>query len=89
MTCFLFPDYDYGDYYGYGDYRGGYSGAEYYDDYYGYDDYDYGYGGAPYPQRGGGGGGRGRGGPPHPPPVGDSLFQFSLPKNDCYCQTGV
>ena len=70
--CSLFPDYDY-DYYGYGDYRGGY--AEDFYDYYAYDDYDYGYGGGYGGPRGGRGGQRG--GPPHPPPVGDSLFQFS------------
>ena len=65
----LVTDYDY-DYYGYGDYRGGYNDP-YYDDYYGYEDFDYGgYGGsyAPGPR------GRGRGGPPPPPPVGDFPF---------------
>lgn len=36
-----FIDYDY-DYYGYGDYRGGYSDP-YYDDYYRYEDYFYDY----------------------------------------------
>lgn len=43
---FCCVDYDY-DYYGYGDYRGGYADP-YYDDYYRYDDfYDYGYGPGP------------------------------------------
>lgn len=48
----LLSDYDY-DYYGYGDYQGGYAADPYYDDYYGgrYDDYyDYGYGAAPRPR---------------------------------------
>ena len=61
------PDYDY-DYYGYGDYRGGYADP-YYDDYYGYDDFYEGYGYGPGPR------GRGRGGPPPPPPpVGEFSF---------------
>lgn len=68
----FFPDYDY-DYYGYGDYRGGYADP-YYDDYYGgFDDYYEGYGSGygPGPR------GRGRGGPPPPPPpVGE--FSFSV-----------
>jgi len=51
-------DYDY-DYYGYGDYRGGYADP-YFDDYYRYDDfYDYSYG--PGPRS------RGRGGPDRAP----------------------
>lgn len=41
-----FVDYDY-DYYGYGDYRGGYSDP-YYDDFYRYEDYYYDY--QPVPQ---------------------------------------
>lgn len=39
IVCFI--DYDY-DYYGYSDYRGGYSDP-YYDDYYRYEDYYYDY----------------------------------------------
>ncbi|KAJ8920437.1 hypothetical protein NQ315_005305 [Exocentrus adspersus] len=45
-----FIDYDY-DYYGYGDYRGGYSDP-YYDDYYRYEDYYYDYQPAPTQARG-------------------------------------
>lgn len=37
----IFVDYDY-DYYGYGDYRGGY-GESYYDDYYRYEDFYFDY----------------------------------------------
>lgn len=46
----FFIDYDY-DYYGYGDYRGGYSDP-YYDDYYRYEDYYYDYAPPPPPARG-------------------------------------
>lgn len=53
--CFI--DYDY-DYYGYGDYRGGYSDP-YYDDYYRYEDYYFDYP-PPPPQA------RGRGRQPQP-----------------------
>ncbi|XP_076389913.1 synaptotagmin binding cytoplasmic RNA interacting protein isoform X3 [Megachile rotundata] len=56
-------DYDY-DYYGYGDYRGGYSDP-YYDDYYRYEDYYFDYAPPPPPARGRGRqpqpAGRGRG----------------------------
>lgn len=52
-SLLILSDYDY-DYYGYGDYQGGYAADPYYDDYYGggrYDDYyDYGYGAAPRPR---------------------------------------
>ncbi|XP_026824439.1 heterogeneous nuclear ribonucleoprotein R isoform X13 [Ooceraea biroi] len=53
-------DYDY-DYYGYGDYRGGYSDP-YYDDYYRYEDYYFDYAPPPPPARG-------RGRQPQPLPV--------------------
>lgn len=61
----VFIDYDY-DYYGYGDYRGGYSDP-YYDDYYRYEDYYFDYAPPPPPARG-----RGR----QPQPVG-RLFNGS------------
>lgn len=62
-----FIDYDY-DYYGYGDYRGGYSDP-YYDDYYRYEDYFYDYPPAAPQARG-----RGR----QPQPVGGQyeIFRF-------------
>lgn len=68
-----FIDYDY-DYYGYGDYRGGYSDP-YYDDYYRYEDYFYDYPPATPQARG-----RGR----QPQPVGGQysnlpfLFFFNI-----------
>ena len=65
LLC-VFIDYDY-DYYGYGDYRGGYSDP-YYDDYYRYEDYYFDYPPPPPPARG-----RGR----QPQPVGRS-FQVVL-----------
>lgn len=65
MLC-VFIDYDY-DYYGYGDYRGGYSDP-YYDDFYRYEDYYYDYAPPPPPARG-----RGR----QPQPVGRvPLFSY-------------
>ena len=62
LLC-VFIDYDY-DYYGYGDYRGGYSDP-YYDDYYRYEDYYFDYPPPPPPARG-----RGR----QPQPVGRSTL---------------
>lgn len=58
MLC-VFIDYDY-DYYGYGDYRGGYSDP-YYDDYYRYEDYYFDYAPPPPPPPA-----RGRGRQPQP-----------------------
>lgn len=64
VCAFLFlTDYDY-DYYGYGDYRGGYN--DYYDDYYGYEDYYFDYPPAPMPAARAGGRVR-----PAQPPVGE------------------
>lgn len=64
VCAFLFStDYDY-DYYGYGDYRGGYN--DYYDDYYGYEDYYFDYPPAPMPAARAGGRVR-----PAQPPVGE------------------
>lgn len=65
-----FIDYDY-DYYGYGDYRGGYSDP-YYDDYYRYEDYYYDYPPAPPQARG-----RGR----QPQPVGGLVYSIEKKKN--------
>lgn len=63
----VFIDYDY-DYYGYGDYRGGYSDP-YYDDYYRYEDFYFDYAPPPQPARG-----RGR----QPQPVGRPFLIVSF-----------
>nr|CAD7197930.1 unnamed protein product [Timema douglasi] len=64
----LFKDYDY-DYYGYGDYRGGYSDP-YYDEYYRYEDYYFDY--PPPPPT------RGRGRQPQPDPEEEWLLEASI-----------